>query len=97
MNNKIEEIEDQKLELVINGELKECDLLFTYDGENVDMPIIGYTDNTKNDKGELNIMVSKYDPLFGYDTLEAVTDPKELELVNKIIADIQNEFGPKEV
>lgn len=83
-----EDIEDHKFTVIINGEEKECDLLFTYDGGDVDKPIIGYTDNTTNEKGELNIFVSKYDPLYGPSTFEDITDPKELEFVNGIIKDI---------
>ena len=41
------------------GEQIECDVLFTYDGEDVDKPIIGYTDHTTNEQGIINIYVSK--------------------------------------
>ena len=88
MNRTIEDIEDQSFTVIINGEEKECDLLFTYDGGDVDKPIIGYTDNTKNDKGELNIYVSKYDPLYGPSKFEDITDPEELKFVDGIIKQI---------
>ena len=89
---EFEDIKDQKLVVDINGKMTECDLLFTYDGENIDKPIVGYTDQSTNERGELNIFVSKYDPLYGSDKLEPVTDKEELELVNEVIEQIKNQY-----
>lgn len=91
--SEFEDIQDEKLELIIDGKPTVCDLLFTYDGGDVDKPIIGYTDNTTGPNGELNIYVSKYDPLFGPEKFEDITDPKEMELVKDIVKQIQEKYG----
>ena len=90
--NTIEDVEDQRFTVLMDGEEKECDLLFTYDGGDVDKPIIGYTDNSTNDKGELNIYVSKYDPLYGPSSFEDITDPEELKFVDNIIKQITDSY-----
>ena len=90
--NEIEEMEDQKITVEINGEMVECDVLFTYDSEAVDRTIIGYTDNTYGDNGALNILVSKYDPFFGPNKLEPVTEPEDVEICKKIIQDIIKQY-----
>lgn len=88
----IEKIDDEKIIVDINGKNVECDVLFTYDGEDVDKPIIGYTDHTTNEQGIINIYVSKYDPLFNPNKLEPVTDKEDLELVDDVIKQIQNQY-----
>ena len=89
--NEFEEIADQKITTTINGEEKECDILFTYDAEELDETIIGYTDNTNDSEGKLNIYVSKY-TMFNPNELTPVTDPEELALVNDIMNEIQTHY-----
>ena len=89
--NEFEEMEDQKITATINGEEKECDVLFTYDADELDETIIGYTDNTNDQEGKLNIFVSKYTK-FNPNEMTAVTDPDELSLVNDVINEIQAHY-----
>ena len=73
--NEIEEMADSKITATINGIETECDVLFTYDADELDETIIGYTDNTNDSQGKLNIFVSKYTRL-NPNELVAVTDPE---------------------
>lgn len=88
--NNIEEIEDSKIVVLINNEEKECDVLFTYYSEDLDYTIIGYTDNTYTNN-KLNIYVSKFNSN-NEKTIEAITDPEELEIANEIVEKIKKEY-----
>ena len=86
----MEIVDDEKIEVKINGEKKECDVLFTYVSDETGKAYIGYTDHSKTD-GKMNIYCSSYDPIFGSDKeLKEITDPEELELMNEIINEITN-------
>jgi uncharacterized protein YrzB (UPF0473 family) len=85
------EIENKKLTVMINGEEKECDILFTYDADELDETFVGYTDNSTNEKGELNIYTSKYSPL-NPNQLIAVTAPEEVALMNDVIKQIIEQY-----
>lgn len=87
----IQEIEDSKLTAIINGLEVECDVLFQYTDENTDTLFVGYTDNSTDEQGRLNIYTSKYNPLKP-NQLEEITDPKEMDLMKKVIADIINNY-----
>jgi hypothetical protein len=85
------EIENKKLNVVINGEEKECDVLFTYDADGLDETFVGYTDNSTNEKGELNIFTSKYSMLNPTELI-AITDPEEKALMDDVIKQIIEEY-----
>jgi uncharacterized protein YrzB (UPF0473 family) len=89
--NEFNEIDDQKIITTINGEEKECDLLFTYDADELNETIIGYTDNTYDENNKLNIYVSKY-TMMNPSQFITVDDPEELALVQDVINDIQEHY-----
>ena len=89
--NEFSEIDDQKVITTINGEEKECDLLFTYDADELNETIIGYTDNTYDENNKLNIYVSKY-TMMNPSQLVTVDDPEELAIVQDVIKDIQEHY-----
>ena len=49
---------------VINDEGKEvvCDVLFTFDSDETKKSYIAYTDNTKDEKGNVQVYASIYNP-----------------------------------
>ena len=83
----MEIIDDEKIVVEINGEEKECDVLFTYVSDETGKGYIGYTDNSMTN-GRKNIYYSSYDPIFGPAKLEKVTDPDEVELIKDILHEI---------
>lgn len=83
--------ERQKLVIEKDGKEVECDVLFTFDSEDTLKTYIGYTDNSIASNGRKNIYVSAYNPFNPEDNLEDITDPKELEMVNEVLLQIDGE------
>ena len=50
-----------------------------------------YTDNSKDETGELNIFISSFDPNSENYELEDIKDEKELEKISNIIEEMWNE------
>ena len=84
----MEIMDDQKITLEVNGEKKEFDVLFTFTSEDTGKAYIGYTDNSKTKEGRVNIFYSSYDPVFGPEKLEKVTDPSEVEMIKEVLQEI---------
>ena len=91
----MEIVEDDTIVVEINGEEKECDVLFTFTSDDTGKGYIGYTDNSITN-GRKNIYYSSFDPVFGTGKLEKVTDPDEVEMVKDVLHQIDrgvNENG----
>lgn len=73
-----------------NGEEIVCDVLFTFDSDVTEKSYIAYTDNTKDEAGNIKVYASIYDP-DNLDELLPIEDEKEWNLVNKVLNEIQNE------
>ena len=84
----MEIMDEQKITLEINGEKKEFDVLFTFTSEDTGKGYIGYTDNSTTNDGRKNIYYSSYDPVFGPNKLEKVTDPSEVEMIKEVLHEI---------
>ena len=83
--------ERQKLIIEKDGKEMECDVLFTFDSEDTLKTYIGYTDHSIASNGRKNIYVSAYNPFNPEEKLEDITDPKELEMVNEVLLQIDSE------
>ena len=79
--------------IITNNEGKqlECDVLFTFDSEDTMKGYVGYTDHTIASNGRKNIYVSSYDPFKAEVKLENITDPRELEMVQDVLKQIDEE------
>ncbi len=82
---------EEKIVVERDGKKIDCEVLFTFDCEDNGKSYIGYTDNSFGENGRKNIFVSSYDPIFGMDTLEDLTDPREIEMVQDVLKQIDNE------
>lgn len=87
----MEVINDDKITLLKDGVEKEYDLLFSFSSEDKMKTYIGYTDNSKNKEGKLNIYVSGFNPILGLDTLSEL-DEEELKMVDDVIKEIGGEL-----
>ena len=85
------EIEDKKLNVIIDGVEKECDVLFTYDADGLDVTYVGYTDGTVDENGIPNIYTSKHS-ILDPGKLEAITDPEEIALMKDVVAQIIEQY-----
>lgn len=78
---------------VLNKEGKkvECEVLFTFESEETNKNYIVYTDNTKDDKGNVRVFASIYDPNSENGELLPIETDKEWNIVEAIIDSIQEE------
>ena len=84
------DIENEKVTIDKDGMITECDVLFSFDSEDTGKAYIGYTDHSIAANGRKNIYVSAYNPLDSDGTLEDITNPQELALVNEVLIEIDN-------
>lgn len=84
------DIENEKVTIDKDGMITECDVLFSFDSEDTGKAYIGYTDHSIAANGRKNIYVSAYNPLDSDGTLEDITNPQELALVNEVLMEIDN-------
>ncbi len=84
------DIENEKVTIDKDGIITECDVLFSFDSEDTGKAYIGYTDHSIAANGRKNIYVSAYNPLDSDGTLEDITNPQELALVNEVLMEIDN-------
>lgn len=78
---------------VINDEGKEvtCDVLFTFDSEETEKSYIVYTDNTKDEKGNIQVYASIYDPEEENPELKPIESEKEWKVIETILETLQEE------
>ena len=73
------------------GEEVVCDILFTFDSDETQKSYIVYTDNTKVDFGNVNVMAAIYDPTKENPRLEGITSEKEWNMIETILSTLQEE------
>ena len=74
-----------------NGEPMEYDVLFTFDSDVTDKSYIAYTDNTLDDKGNIKVYASIYDPENPNSRLEPIETEKEWKVIETILETLQEE------
>ena len=74
-----------------HGEEVICDILFTFDSDETQKSYIVYTDNTKDDFGNVNVMAAIYDPTKENPRLEGITSEKEWNMIESILSTLQEE------
>ena len=86
-------MDNEKITINKNGQEIECDILFTFDCDELSKTYIGYTDNTKNEKGEDNIYVSSIDILGDHSKLNDVTTQEEWDMINDVMKELMQGGG----
>lgn len=71
------------------------DVLFTYESEETKKHYIAYTDNTLDDKGNVQVYASIFDPTNPNSKLEAIETEKEWKIVETILETLQEEVKKK--
>ena len=82
------DIEKEKIQIEKDGQMVDCDVLFTFDSEDTMKSYVGYTDHSIGTNGRKNIYVSAFDPLKEKMELEDVTDPMELDMIHDVLMQI---------
>lgn len=72
------------------------DVLFTFDNEETNKSYIVYTDNTKDQEGNIQVYASIYDPNDPNSKLEAITTDKEWKVIDTILETLQEEVKKKQ-
>ena len=78
-----------------NGEEIMCDVLFTFDSEETKKSYIVYTDNSKDEQGNVQVFASIYDPNVEDQKLEPITTEQEWKVIETILNTLQEEIRKK--
>lgn len=83
---------------LIDEEGKEVvyDVLFTFESEETNKNYIVYTDQTKDEQGNIQVYASIYDPNDPNSKLEAIETDKEWKVIETILSTLQEEIKKKQ-
>ena len=88
-------MEEKNTFTVINDEGKEivCDVLFTFDSDETKKSYVVYTDNTKDEDGNIRVYASIFNPNDNGDGTELlpIQTEKEWKVIEKILESLQEE------
>ena len=78
-----------------NGNEVVYDVLFTFENEETNKNYIVYTDNHKDETGNIEVYASIYDPEDPKSKLEAIKTEKEWKVIETILDTLQEEVRKK--
>lgn len=78
-----------------NGNEIIYDVLFTFESEETNKNYIVYTDNTKDESGNVEVYASIYNPEDPHSKLEAIETEKEWKVIETILNTLQEEIKNK--
>ena len=78
-----------------NGNEVVYDVLFTFESDETGKNYIVYTDNTRDESGNIEVYASIYDPEDPKSKLEAITTDKEWKVIETILETLQEEVRKK--
>ena len=78
-----------------NGNEIVYDVLFTFESDETGKNYIVYTDNSKDEAGNIEVYASIYDPEDPQSKLEAITTDKEWKVIETILETLQEEVRKK--
>ena len=77
------------------GKEVEYDVLFTFDNDETGKSYIAYTDNTRDEAGNIQVYASTYNPDDPESKLEAIESEKEWKVIETILETLQEEIKNK--
>jgi len=78
------------------GKERICEVLFTFESEETKKNYIVYTDNTKDEEGNVRVYASIYKVKGEKTELEAIETEREWKIVETILTSIQEESRKEE-
>lgn len=78
-----------------NGNEVIYDVLFTFESEETNKNYIVYTDNTRDETGNIEVYASIFDPTDPHSKLEAIKTDKEWKVIETILETLQEEVRNK--
>ncbi|MBQ6135261.1 MAG: DUF1292 domain-containing protein [Bacilli bacterium] len=79
-----------------NGNEIVYDVLFTFENEETNKNYIVYTDNTKDEAGNVQVYASTYDPENPQSKLESIQTEKEWKVIETILNTLQEEVKKRQ-
>lgn len=79
-----------------NGKEIVYDVLFTFESDETHKNYIVYTDNSRDEAGNIQVYASIYDPENPNSKLEAITSDKEWKVIETILETLQEEVRKKQ-
>lgn len=73
-----------------------CNVLFTFESDETKKNYIVYTDNSKDEKGNIQVFASIYDPEDPETRLTAIETEKEWKIIETILTTLQEEIKNKD-
>ena len=74
-----------------DGKEVECEVLFTFESDETKKNYIVYTDNTKDEEGNIKVYASIYKPDEDNTELEPIETEREWRIIETILTSIQEE------
>ena len=87
-NNTITIISDEGTEI-------KCDVLFTFDSDETGKSYVVYTDNSKDETGNVQVFASIFDPESEETKLQPIETEKEWKVIETILETLQEEIKKK--
>lgn len=81
----------KKIKLFINDDYKECDILYTFRSDITNKDYLICTDNTINDKNNLNVYSFIYYPNNKEKGIEKITDERDWKVIEDFL-DLVGDF-----
>lgn len=78
-----------------NGKEVVYDVLFTFENDETGKNYIAYTDNAKDETGNIQVYASTYNPEDPQSKLEAIESEKEWKVIETILETLQEEIKNK--
>ena len=78
-----------------NGNEVVYDVLFTFESDETGKNYIVYTDNSRDENGNIEVYASIYNPEDPQSKLEAITTDKEWKVIETILETLQEEVRKK--
>ena len=73
-----------------------CNVLFTFDSDETKKSYIVYTDNSRDQEGNIQVFASIFDPNDENTKLEPITTEKERKVIETILETLQEEVRNKQ-
>lgn len=87
-------MKEEKMTFTITGEDGkeiECEALFTFESDETNKNYIVYTDNTKDEDGNIKVYASIYNPDEENSALIPIESDKEWKIIETILEELQEE------
>ena len=78
-----------------NGNEVVYDVLFTFDSDETNKSYIAYTDQSRDENGNIQVYASTYDPDNPKSKLGAIETDKEWKVIETILKTLQEELNKK--